>query len=257
MNGTYNKQTKKIAEYYNKRAKNSDAIKAAGQWGSKELVPEICKEICGKLNIKKENNILEIGCGSGVLGEELKNKCNWYTGIDISKGMLKKFLENSTTPTILIQAITEVLPFLDKSFDIVIMNSVTMYFHQPNQLENTLKEMERITKKNGTIFIGDNVTPEGSYWELSWFQNMNSFKQKMVKPYIKIRKWLAKKNSRLSGKWSELHAEVSPEYIKNYFENKGKVIISESGASHIKNKRNKISGKTSKRVDFLIRLGMS
>ena len=255
MGESNNEKTKHVAKYYDNRAKNSDAVKAAGQWGSKDLVPEICEEICAKINIEKEDKILEIGCGSGVLGEIIKDKCNEYVGIDISRGMLQKFLENSKIDTSLIQCITEILPFREEFFDIVIMNSVTMYFHQQNQLHTTLKEIERVTRKNGIIFIGDNVTPDGSYWELTWFQKMNPYKQKVAKLYIKMRKWLAKKNSRLGGKWNEIHAEISPKYIQKYFKNKGIVIISESGASHIKNKKSKKYGENSKRVDFLIRLG--
>lgn len=254
MNVQENNDMLKVARYYDNRAKNSDAVRAAGQWGSDELVPEIRNEICKKINVKKENNVLEIGCGSGILGDDIKDRCNLYVGTDISREMLKKFFDISKTKLSLFQSISEILPFSDNFFDIVIMNSVTMYFHQPDQLQNTLNEIERVAKNNATIFIGDNVIPSGSYWELSWFQNLNSIEQNLMKPYIKIRKWLARKNSRFAGKWSEIHAEVSPNYIQEFFKGKGEVVISESGASYIKNQKKQSAEKSSKRVDFLIQL---
>jgi len=243
---------KKIASYYDDRARNSDAVRAAGQWGSNELVPSIIEEICIKINVQKDNNVLEIGCGSGILGNAIKNICDLYVGIDISLEMLKKFRNMSEIKLSLFQCITDVLPFSDNFFDVVIMNSLTMHFNQQNQLLKTLIEIERVSKKNAIIFIGDNVVPSGSYWELSWFKNLNSVEQKLIKPYIRIRKWLAQKNLKLSGKWGELHTEVSPNFIKKYFEGRGEVIDSDSAASYIKNKtRNK---KSSKRVDFVIKL---
>ena len=132
------------------------------------------------------------------------------------------------------------------------MNSVTMYLSR-QELEKTLFEIERISSKGATIFIGDNVIPSGSYWELSWFQNLNTNKQRMVKPYIKFRKWLAKKDSKLAGKWKNLHEEVSPDFIKKYFENVGQVFVTKSATAKVKEKKFERVG-TSKREDFVIKL---
>ena len=254
MNDKESNKIVEVAKYYDNRAKNSNAIKAAGQWGSEKLVPEICKEIIKKINFRKENKILEIGCGSGILGNNLTDHCKLYVGTDISKEMLKKFFDISKTKPSLFQSISEVLPFSNNFFDVVIMNSVTMHFHQYNQLKNTLNEIQRVAKKDAIIFIGDNVTPSGSYWELSWFQNLNRIEQRVIKPYIKMRKWLAQKNTKFAGKWTEMHAEVNPKFIQEFFKGKGKVTVSESGASYIKNKKQGRYGKSSKRVDFLIQL---
>lgn len=249
-----NKSLKKIAEYYDKRAKVNDSIKAAGQWGSKELVLEICTEICNKIKIKKQDKVLEIGCGSGVLGNVVRSLCTLYTGIDISNAMLKKFEKDSKGDKInLFQSISSAIPFKDNFFEIIIMNSVTMYLsHQ--ELEKTLLEIKRISSKNATIFIGDNVTPSGFYWELSWFQNLNTIEQRIAKSYIRFRKWLANKDSKLAGKWKNLHKEVSPDFIKNNFEDIGQVYVSKSATSEIKEKKLERSV-TSKRMDFVIKIG--
>lgn len=250
-----NEELKKIADYYDNRAKKLDEVRAAGQWGSKELAPLIVDEICKKIKIEKQDNVLEIGSGSGILGNTIKKKCNLYVGTDISIEMLKKFRDVSETKLSLFQCITNILPFPDKFFDVVIMNSVTMYFNQNNQLEKTLIEIERISKENAIIFIGDNIVPSESHWEYTWFKKLNSVEQKLMKPYIRIRKGLAQKNSKLAGKWKKSYAEVSPKFIKKYFGNRAKVIKTASSASFIKNKQ--ANNKNSRRVDFVIKLEKS
>ena len=48
-----NEELKKIADYYDSRAKKLDEVRAAGQWGSKELAPLIVDEICKKNQDRK------------------------------------------------------------------------------------------------------------------------------------------------------------------------------------------------------------
>ena len=193
---TYN-YTKKIAKYYDDRAEGTDSISAAGQWLPKELTSEICEEIISRIGILEKDAVLEIGSGSDVLGNNIRSKCRIYVGVDISRSMLKKSLENSNgTDLNLIQAATHALPFCDKYFDSSVMNSVSMYLRDEGLLEKTLEEMERITVEKGTIFVGENITSSRTYWEYTWFQNLNPNLQVLAKLYVKIRIGLTK-NARL------------------------------------------------------------
>ena len=78
------------------------------------------------------------------------------------------------------------------------MNSVTMYIHDSEILVNTFKEMQRVAKNNAILFIGDNITPSNFLWELVWFRNLSKSKKLLLKPYIKLRKWLAEKEYLIS-----------------------------------------------------------
>lgn len=240
---------KKVAQYYDERAKNSDQVKAAGQWGEKEFVPLICEEICKKINIKKSDRVLELGCGSGVLGNWVQDRCDYYAGLDISFFMLKKFqlVIKQDESLDLIQALTDAVPFLDNVFDIVLINSVTMYFHEDSLLDRALSEIKRVATKNATIFIGDNVIPSRKYWEYSWFQNLNPFQQIFAKFYIELRTWFG------VGKWKNTHYTVDPKFVQKFFYGKGKVVQSDSSTTMIKKK---MLGKYgNRRVDFVITLG--
>lgn len=235
---------------------NLNAVDAAGQWGEMELVPLICDEILKKIEIKKSDKVLEIGCGSGVLGSYLRERCAEYYGIDISFGMLQKFQDeyNQEKWFNLVQGITDSLPFPNNTFSKILMNSVTMYLHKDEQLEKTLAEMERVSVDNGLIFIGENVVPSRVYWEYSWFQNLNRLFQIFAKPYIRLRLFLASKNPSMAGKWIFSHRAVSPNYVKNYFDGKGKMTVSDAAAMTIRKTIKGKKWKGNRRMDFVIKL---
>ena len=247
---------KRIKKLYDKRIESKNGVKAAGQWGSKELIPFICEEICSKISIKNEHKILELGCGSGVLGSWINLRCSHYVGLDLSSKMLNFFLKEADVERKphLLQGITNMLPFLDDIFDVVTINGVTMYLNEERILKQTLNEMKRVAKKNALLFLGENIITSELAWEFVWFQNLAPIFQPLAKQYIKFRKWLAKKNPKLGGKWRYIYQDVSPDFIKNYFGESTNVTQSNSAAYTV---RQKIKGKNykgNKRVDFVIKL---
>jgi len=247
-------EIKRVQRLYDERINaNLDAVEAAGQWGKKEWVEQICEEIFQKIEIKKSDKVIELGCGSGVLGNWLKNYCEKYYGIDLSELMLKTFKNEITQEykVELIQAVINKVPIASNSFDVVIANGVSMYLDL-NLLKSTIKEMKRLVKPDGKIFLGENVIPSNTYWEYVWFQKLNPILQNFSKPYIKLRIFLAK-NGILSGKWRDYYREVSPKLIFDYFE-RGTVTMSDSAAMKIKRKNEGMNWKGNRRVDFLINL---
>jgi ubiquinone/menaquinone biosynthesis C-methylase UbiE len=244
-----------VSKYYDTRASGSDSIKAAGQWHQIDSINEICLEISKKIGLNSKSRVLEIGCGSGVLGNWIKSKCSTYYGFDISHEMLKSFLNESNTETVnLLRASADKIPFQKDSFDIIILNGVAMYFINDDFLSRVLKEIQEIISKNGLIFIGETSTPSRYYWEFAWFQNLSKFKQNFVKPYIKFRKWIATKNSKIGGKWTNTYSTVSEKFLKDYFKGKGKINISDAAAYTIRKKKSGKNSKGNKRVDFTIKL---
>ena len=248
-----NSSLKKVEKLYDNRISSTkDAVKAAGQWGSDEYVPLICEEICLKICLKKTHTVLELGCGAGVLGNWIAKRCGQYVGIDLSYKMLQFFSKNSNGNVSLIQSTTDFVPLPDHQFDIVILNGVTMHFPNNELLERTLKETIRFVTKTGIIFIGENVIPSGSFWEFAWYNNLSKNSQKLLLPYMRIRKWLAK-NPKLAGKWKSTHNEVSPKFIKEFFANHD-VIQSKASAYTVKQRILQSKYKGNRRVDFLIKL---
>jgi ubiquinone/menaquinone biosynthesis C-methylase UbiE len=87
------------------------------------------------LPIKKEDTLLDVGCGTGFSRDVFD--CDW-TGIDPSR----KLLEKAQGRVFLGRA--EAMPFPDKSFDVVI--SVTA-IHNFKDIELGLNEIKRVGNK--------------------------------------------------------------------------------------------------------------
>jgi len=249
----YSEEIRRIAKIYDERASKYNSVDAAGQWGSKEQAVLIAQEILKKSEILKEHSVLEIGCGSGVLGSVVSKNCWFYVGFDTSNLMLKKFLEEhgSKKNNLLVATATEI-PCIKKTFDRVIMNGVTMYFPNEKFLRKVLAEILTVCKDDAVIFIGENIIPSRFQWEFVWFQNLSPKMQFFARIYISFRKWLAKKSSKLAGKWRYAHKDVSPKIIEEFFGSDVKVEISDSVAYTARKETG--NNKGNKRVDFLIRL---
>ena len=99
------------------------------------------KIIKENLNIKSDDILLDIGCGTGLSSEF---NCN-VVGIDQSLELLK---QNKNMNKILAKA--EHIPFKNKVFDKVI--SITS-MHNFNNIEKSIKEIKRVGKKDFAFSI--------------------------------------------------------------------------------------------------------
>lgn len=90
--------------------------------------------------LKKNEKVLDIGCGDGILSSIIiKNTNINLTGCDVSNYLKIKI------PFVMMKD-TEKLPFKDKSFDTVMLNDVLHHISFINQ-ENILKESVRVAEK--------------------------------------------------------------------------------------------------------------
>lgn len=109
-------------------------------------------------------NILEIGCGTGLLLFRIANFCKKYTGMDISSVIIDKLKKNLNELNLYknVEVLHgEAASFIDnpllknKKFDLIIMNSVVQYFPNLQYLENIINKSIDILNNEGKIFIGD------------------------------------------------------------------------------------------------------
>lgn len=112
------------------------------------------------------NTVLDIGCGDGAGIETIRSTAS-YTGIDISptqlayvKSQLPRLKKIHTGPLKLIQHDATTLPFKNQSMDLLIACDVLEHVLRPEQL---LREMKRVVKPNGFIFVS---IPNEPIWEL-------------------------------------------------------------------------------------------
>jgi len=109
------------------------------------------------LNLKENVCMLDIGCGTGwALGQVanlIDGKGTFY-GVDLSEKMIKKAKDNfkGRENFHFVKANAEEIPLEDNQFDIIICtNSFHHYFHQ----EKALREMHRLLKPQGKVYILD------------------------------------------------------------------------------------------------------
>jgi ubiquinone/menaquinone biosynthesis C-methylase UbiE len=96
--------------------------------------------------------LLEIAAGSGFSASFL-NKDNFYTGVDISSGLLrlanKRFAENDFREVELFVADANDMPFSNGFFDIVICDLSLNFL---GDIETFLEELKRVMKKDSMFY---------------------------------------------------------------------------------------------------------
>jgi len=109
------------------------------------------KKIIKSGKFRKEDTILDLGCGEGFLISMLPEVKN-IMGVDISKVALeraKKLLKNKRNVQIQLGD-AQNLEFKNESFDKIVCSEVLE--HLPNPV-NVIKEMNRLVKKDGLAII--------------------------------------------------------------------------------------------------------
>ncbi len=109
------------------------------------------------MDIKENMNFLDIGCGTGwALGQIAKiiNGKGSFYGIDLSDKMIEKAKENfkDNENFHFIKSNAESIPINDNLFDAIIC---TNSFHHYLNPDKALKEMYRLLKTGGKIYILD------------------------------------------------------------------------------------------------------
>lgn len=108
----------------------------------------------GKLNIRKSDYVLEVGCGGGAFLLPSYEKGIKVCGIDYAEnliGICKKVMPQGKFKVD--EACS--LPFDNEQFDVVLSNSVYQYFPDIDYAERSFKEMIRILKIGGRGAILD------------------------------------------------------------------------------------------------------
>jgi ubiquinone/menaquinone biosynthesis C-methylase UbiE len=90
-------------------------------------------------------DVLEVGCGTGLILERIRRFARRATGIDLSPGMLEKARARGLD---VVEGSATELPFSDGEFDVAC--SFKVLAHIPD-IRKCLSEMARVTKPGGMI----------------------------------------------------------------------------------------------------------
>lgn len=126
----------------------TDLLAYDGYEATQVNMQEVAAEITRRLDIRKTDKVLEVGCGAGALAQYLD--CQ-YVGMDYSPTLVRKHIEILHNQVLEGEAAD--LIFKDKSFDKVICYGVFLYFENKEYAWKALEELKRVARK--AVLIGE------------------------------------------------------------------------------------------------------
>lgn len=156
-------------KYKLKNFKEKDWNKAAPTFHERAIRDDYKECFFSKLELSKEDTVLDLGCGEGTLSLELAKKVKHITGLDSSEKMLELFNKNAekqniTNADTILKPIEEISYEELGDYDVVIA-SRSLNTIQP--IEIVLNEMDKIANKAVyfTYFGPDNWKIEREFYK--------------------------------------------------------------------------------------------
>ncbi len=141
-------------------------------------------------------NILDLGCGTGLCGIQIKNNFNKLVGVDISKQMLNKANQKSIYTQLICTDIINFLKYTKQKYEIIIAADVLIYLGDLNEL---FKFVHNVMLCNARFIFSIEETKKGEYMinqngrfshTLSYITKISQKNNLMIETYqdLKIRK---------------------------------------------------------------------
>jgi predicted TPR repeat methyltransferase len=110
-------------------------------------------------------SVLDLGCGTGLVGVEIKEFCSYLEGIDLSNSMLEQAKRKNVYDKLTYRDITEYLTTENLDFDYFISTDVFVYL---GDLSDVFKLIKSRNKSGGKlVFSTENTDKEGFFLEQS------------------------------------------------------------------------------------------
>ena len=117
--------------------------------------------------------LLDVCCGTGMVGGAFKGRVARRVGVDLSPAMLDRARARLDDCR---QGSIESLPFEDESFDVATMRQALHFVPDPAW---ALREIGRVLKPGGQLLLGHRV-PYGDV-DAAWWARVNAAKQPLLK----------------------------------------------------------------------------
>jgi ubiquinone/menaquinone biosynthesis C-methylase UbiE len=130
--------------YYDEFSKRYEAKRRPNEAdGYHALVDDLEIDLCARY--AKDRDVLEVGCGTGLILERVRRFAKSAKGIDLSPGMLELARERGLD---VVEGSATKLPFEDASFDVTCSFKVLAHV---DDIGKALSEMSRVTRKGGVL----------------------------------------------------------------------------------------------------------
>ncbi len=163
------KRYKDWIEYYNVKGLTGGSLKEVSGYnhGLAQITQKGLKDITDTarnfLVLKTTDILLDVGCGAGLLTDQLVNHASITVGIDASSKMLGRAGKESKFIRVIAPA--ERLPFPNNTFDKIFCHSIFQYFPNHQYAAKVVAEMLRVIKPGGRCLIMDipDIAKEKTY----------------------------------------------------------------------------------------------
>lgn len=159
----------KVIDQFSKRA---GTYSASANWISDSALIQAHIDAA---SLKPHGSLLEICCGTGMVGRNLKAAGWQVCGVDLTRGMAEE--ANQYFPCICSPA--ENIPYLDNSFDVVVLRQA--YFLLDDG-QKVLAEAARVLKPDG-IFILSQTVPFSAE-DAPWLEHIHRYKQAQLRQFF-------------------------------------------------------------------------
>jgi predicted TPR repeat methyltransferase len=125
-------------------------------------LPFIIKEMILKSNIEKSQykNVIDLGCGTGLAGKDLRDISTNLIGIDISENMISEAEKLNIYDTLVVGDITENLCTFTHQFDLLIALDVLIYI---GDVKSTFEEVHKCSNSDSFFIFSVEIQEESGY----------------------------------------------------------------------------------------------
>lgn len=119
-------------------------------------IERVFNRIVEETGIKKDDKVLELGCGAGAYAQHFETylEDGIYAGIDFSRPLVEKCNQFFGSGKVCaLNAEANNIPFKDKYFDVVFCYGLFFYFPTKEYAWEVMQEMIRVSKR--VVFIGE------------------------------------------------------------------------------------------------------
>lgn len=161
-----------IQKFFDSKADSSSSTdlgingRNGGVYSSDELYALLSKKISEQILLSDEENLLEVGCGTGRIYSELAIRLSHCAAVDLSLEMLK--IAQSRGAANLIQSYGDQLPFKNESFSRAICCGVLTNIKDDKIIDGIITELFRVIRRGGYFLIGDIPDIEIINFNSSW-----------------------------------------------------------------------------------------
>lgn len=105
------------------------------------------------LELHRECDVLDIGCGTGLIVSHIENRCRNIIGVDISQNLISRYKGKAK----LYVAAAHEVEYPDESFDRIYMLSVAIHFPHFDYFKAVIDKCLSMLRPDGILIVSDQI----------------------------------------------------------------------------------------------------